>query len=152
MPYAANTDLMLEFKGISAWNSSTVAAATVDEWCEQASNIIDAAISGKYATPVDEDDSPKAFSLLKDICIKLVKPRIQSVLKPGTGDAKTSSGAGSAPDSTKQAMELLSQIQSGEMNLSDADLASTADGAEGYTDDNADTLLPPTFTRENDEW
>jgi phage gp36-like protein len=150
--YAANTDLLLEFKGVSAWNASTVSAATVDEWCAQASNTIDAAIGGKYSTPVDGTASPKAFSVLKSICIGLVKPRVQSVLKSGTGEAKTSTSAGSAPDPTKAQMDLLKQIQSGAMTLSDAVLGTSADGVESYTNDNADTLQPPTFTREGNDW
>lgn len=152
MPYAANTDLLSEFKGLSAWDSSVLSAATVDEWCQQASNTIDASIAGKYSVPVDSTASPAAFSVLKAICIQLVKPRVQGVLKSATGEAKNSTSAGGAPDSTKDAKDALKQIQSGAMQLVDAVLATSADGVESYTNDNAACLQPPEFDRHKKQW
>lgn len=154
MAYASNTDVILEFKGLAAvgWNTQTVTAATVDEWCTQASNIIDTAIGGKYQVPVNSGTSPNSFSVLKNLCIQLVKPRVQNVLKSGTGDNASASKAGTEADPTKGVMDFLKQVASGDVKLSDAVLATTQDGVESYTNDNADTLQPPTFNRHTDEW
>lgn len=153
--YASNTDVVLEFKALAANGGFTtltnVTAAQVDEWCHRASNYIDAKIAGKYSVPVDSTLSPKSFSLLKDICVQLVAPRVAAVLNLKTGDSKTSVG-GNASDWKKLAKEQLEEIQSGKMKLTDAVLATTADGVESYVNDNSDTILPPTFTRSGDDW
>jgi hypothetical protein len=151
--YASNTDLLGEFKGLSAWNNATLSAAQVDVWCARESAFIDSNIAGKYRTPVSQATSPIAYSMLTDICIWLVRPRIAELLNLQTGEAKSSSsGGGKSYDSRQRAMDVLKQIRTGELKLPDGVLATAQDGVESYTDDNSDTLQPPTFTREGDEW
>jgi len=154
MPYASNTDLLGEFKGLTAWNSSTLSATQVDAWCTRASNFIDGNIAGKYSTPVVEADSPAAFSMLQEICIWLVKPKIAGLVSQATGDPKTSAGS-AGTDTTKLAMDTLKQIREGTVKLPDATLATAADGVESYASENSSALADsgvPTFTREGDEW
>ncbi len=155
MAYASNTDVAAEFKALAAaggfTTSTNVTAAQVDEWCTRASNYIDAKIAGKYSTPVLVADSPNSFSLLKDICVLLVVPRVAAVLNLKTGDDKTSP-KGNQSDWKKRAEDMLVEIQSGKMKLSDATLATSADGVESFTNDNSDTLQPPTFTKKGDNW
>jgi hypothetical protein len=157
LSYATNTDLAAEFPALTANGGFTtttkVTAAQVDEWCSRASNFIDSKIGGKYTVPVDSTASPKTFSLLKEICCWMVYPRVAGVVGLPTGDSKTSSGvAAKTIDFGKKAEDTLKEIQSGAMKLVDAPLATTADGVDSYTANNAPTLQPPTFTREDDSW
>lgn len=114
--------------------------------------LIDSKIAGKYQTPIDPTASPIAYSLLKEVCVWMVVPKVASVLGVQTGDAKTSTGQGKRQDTAQKAQDTLKEIQSGTMKLVDADLATAADGTESFTNDNSATLQPPTFTREGDDW
>ncbi len=156
MAYASNTDVVAEFKALSQNGGFTtttgVTAAQVDEWCTRASNFIDSKIGGKYSVPVGSIASPNSFSLLKEICVWLVAGRVANVLNLQTGDAKTSSGTNKKTDFKSQAMDALDEIRSGKMKLNDGVLATSADGAQSYTNDNVDTTQPPTFTRGGDNW
>ena len=154
MAYADNTNLALEFPSFAAFmndGTTKVRADTVDEFCARASRFIDAKIAGKYITPIDPTASPESFSLLKDICCWMVYPRVAAIAGQQTGDSKTSTG-GKGVDWGKKAADTLKEIQGGEMKLTDALLASSSDGVESYTNDNAATLQPPTFTRESEDW
>lgn len=156
MPYATNSDVALEFKALVANGGFTtltnVTAAQVDEWCLRASNFIDAKIAGKYTVPVVIGTSPNSFSLLKDVCVWLVKPRVAAILGLQTGESKSSTGNKDSTDWNKRALDTLKEIQSGAMKLSDAPLATSADGTESFTNDNSATLQPPQFTRQGDDW
>lgn len=152
MSYATNTDLLVEFKGLSGWNSSTVSSTTVDTWCDKASAFIDAQIGGKYQVPVVSASSPQAFKVLAEICVWLVKERVQGVLKFQTGAPKTSVRGSENTDWRAVALNTLKQIRTGEIKLVDAPLATSQDAVESYTNDNSDTLQPPQFTRESDDW
>lgn len=152
MAYASNTDVAAEFKALSAnggFNSGTNPTdAQVDEWCTRASNFMDSKIAGKYAVPITGTNS---LSLMKEICVWLVATRVSKVTGLQTGDNKVSGNAGKV-DYDKKAMDTLVEIQSGKMKLSDAPLATSTDGAESYTNDNASDLQPPTFTRAGKNW
>jgi hypothetical protein len=157
MPYATNTDVAAEFPALAANGGFTtttrVTAAQVDEFCTRASNYIDAKIAGKYDVPVNVTASPNSFSLLKDICCRLVAARLAPIIGISTGDAKTTAAGGKSGSPKGQSPDdILAELQSGKMKLSDAVLATSADGVESYTDDNSSTLQPPTFQRKTDQW
>jgi hypothetical protein len=132
--------------------STRMTATQVDEFCARASNVIDAKIAGKYTTPVDSTASPKAFSLLREICCWLVYSRIAPILGLSTGDAKTSTGSKLAADPASRAEAVLKEIQSGTMKLVDAPLATSADGTESYATDNAASMPPTKFKRDGEAW
>lgn len=150
--YATNTDLLGEFKGLTAWNSATLSAAQVDTWCSRFSQLIDGKIGGKYSTPIDATASPNSFAILKEICIWFVRQKVSTILFQQSGDEKTSSKAGNPNDYHQKALDQLKEIADGTLKLTDAVLATTADGVESYTDDNSADLQPPTFTKIGDKW
>lgn len=152
MAYATNADLLLEFKGLTAWNTATLAGSTVDTWCGNFSKLIDGKIGGKYSTPVDSTASPNSFAILKEICIWFVRQKVSTTLFQQTGDEKTSSKAGNPNDYHQKAMDTLKEIADGTLVLSDATLATSADGVESYTNDNSATLQPPVFKKTGDQW
>lgn len=156
-PYATNTDVAPEFKALAAnggfTTETSVSAAQVDEWCTRISNLIDSKLGGKYAVPIDPTNSPNSFSLIKDICVLIVAARVAPIIGLQTGSAKTSTGsAGGRSIGKIDPWATLKEIQSGTMKLNDAVLATSADGAESYTNDNKSTLQPPEFKRKGDQW
>lgn len=147
MAYATNADLLLEFKGLVYGNN--LQAATVDEWCNQASNRIDSYLTGRYVTPVNSGTSPIAFSILKNICIQIVKLRMNEFLRIQTGDEKTSQGGVSA--SPKQIASELESLRDLKTILKDAVLATATDGATSFDAQNTATVKP-TFNKGTDQW
>lgn len=155
MAYATSSDIANEFKSIDFVNGALKSAA-VDEWCTQASNLIDSYLAGKYVVPVSASTSPNAFSILKMLCIGIVKPRLSTALGTQTGAPKTSQnpgGQGGSPVGSipKDISDTLSKLQSGAMTLTDGVLQSTSDGVNSYTSSNVSADVPK-FTREDDQW
>lgn len=156
MPYATNTDLVAEFPALGQNGGFTaqskVTDAQVDEFCNRNSVLIDSKLAAKYKTPIDPAASPIAFSLLKEICVWMTYPRVAGIVGLPTGDSKTSTGANKTQDFGKKAQDTLKELQSGTMMLVDAPLATAADGAQSFTNDNRATLQPPQFRRKGDQW
>lgn len=151
MAYATSTDLALEFKGLTY--GASLLAVTVDEWCVQASNLIDSYVGKVYSTPVVSATSPLAFSVLKMLCIQLVRPRMESVLQVRTGETRTSQTRGDSPSpsSSAAAMKSLCAIRDEDMDLVDATLVTQANGVRSTLTDCVSTTIPE-FTREDPAW
>ena len=152
MPYATHADVAAEFKGLTALSATTTPTATqVTDFIARASNLIDSKIAGKYATPVSSTTAPRAYSVLQEICIGLVRHKVAGILSLPTADTRTTSG-GSKLNSEEKALTSLTEIQTGKMKLVDAELATAADGVQGQGNNDSASLQPPTFRKEGDQW
>lgn len=152
MSYATNSDLQGEFKSLSLTASTPLTTTKVDEWCLEESNFIDMYVGTKYTVPVDSGTSPKAFSLLKRLCIALVRPRMAAFLNIQAGGGSKASQSSEQAYTPKDAVQTLQDIRDAKIKLVDAVLATSQDGVESFTDDNSGTLQPPTFTRGDNDW
>lgn len=84
--YCSVDDIKAEFKAIKfePFDATTGAVNTattqeqLEEWITQESDYIDGIISKVYNTPIIEANSPKAFRILKRICIFRVSARVKN--------------------------------------------------------------------------
>lgn len=151
--YAKSPEVQKEFKSL-VYNASGVEATEVDEWATQESEYINGRIELKYVTPVVVGDSPKAFQILRQICIWLLAKRIQETLEVKTtvpeGQQLVTGG-----DLRTLAEARLDKILEGTLLLTDATLQSSSQGITSIT---AGTDSPHVFRKGdpsnnvNDQW
>jgi len=122
-------DITTEFKDIEFTTTTTVKAAEVGDFIDQASFTIDSFISSRYSVPVTAGAG--AVLVLKMICIWLVKARVLSILSVKTPQDKTKQDP-DGPSLYKQAMDLMKIIKNGQLPLVGATLVSSDDGMSSF--------------------
>lgn len=140
--YADSADVQKEFKNLE-YNSQGVESTEVDEWATQESEYINSRIGLKYQTPVTVAASPKAFQILKQICIWLLAKRIQETLEVKTtvpeGQQLVTGG-----DLRTLAEARLDKLVDGSAILLDAISNSSSKGISSFT---AGTASPHVFQK-----
>lgn len=81
MSYCEQSDIEADFKNIVFDDESAVTDEQLDAWIEQESAYIDARVALRYVVPVVESTFPKAFLLLKRICIFRVSERVRNKIE-----------------------------------------------------------------------
>lgn len=148
MSYATTSDIQGEFKNITFSGSTAVTSTQVSGFLTDADAMINARLAPKYQVPITGSNS---LVIVKLIAIKLVKHRILEIIKVKTG--KTSEDQDSQGKKTleEQAFDLINDIVKDKLLLTDATLATTADGVRSYSNDNADSI-PYVFQRGSKQW
>ena len=114
--YCTADDLRANIGGLTSANTKAP-TAFLEDVADRKSQHIDSVISNRYETPVVEADSPKAFAILKDICIELCRPVISKKLSVATSGVSQTPVTG-LEDEAKTRLE---QIRDGYYQLLDAE-------------------------------
>lgn len=138
MPYCEVEDIEADFKALEIDDSTTsVSEDEITEIIDQESNYIDGRVGLKYVTPIDPDESPKAFSILKRICTFMCAERVKSILEVKTGVAQLDSEQKVImADTIRTFKKDLQLISEGKLLLSDATLKSTSAGVSSFNSSN----------------
>lgn len=123
--YCNLDDIKADFGKVDFTATSKVTSDQVESFITSESAYIDAYISSKYKTPVDENNSPQSFALLKRICIFRVSDRIRNILEIKTANQNINQDVKSQ---TRSPSDDLKMIIDGKLRLSDCELATTDDG------------------------
>lgn len=144
--YCQLSDIQADFaNSVEFTASSKVTLTDVDNLIQSESIYIDSSICAKYQVPVVEVDSPKAFALLKRICIFRVSDRIRNILEIKTGNDDISQDV---KGESRSPSDDLKKIIDGKLRLIDALVASVDDGvAYGVRDE---AYAP--FKLNEDQW
>jgi phage gp36-like protein len=133
MAYATEAEIESEFKNLTIDTGTAITTATVATYLAQADAEINSRLGVKYETPITGTES---LVLIKMIEIWLVKDRVQKAMKVKTGIEKSSQDLGDA-DYRKQALDLLADLASGKVALSDATLKDSSGGVKSYASSNS---------------
>ncbi len=144
--YAAYTDIQSEFKSLTFTSSTNPSQSVVEGFISQASAKINSIVQKAYNTPVSSTVSPNSSLLLKEICIKLVKYRIEKVLRLQTG---TKLEQEEPANLRKEAIDDLNELVDDKL-LADAVLKTT--GGSGVEDYNYNNSIEQSFDVTKEQW
>lgn len=122
MAYAETEELKAEFKSIDFGTGTQVTDDTVERFLDEASAEIDSIIGVRYETPVP--DSTSAATILKTICLWLVKDRVSSILQIKTVEPKIDQDV-SNRSLREQALAWLDKIAEGKVKFDGATILTT---------------------------
>jgi hypothetical protein len=89
MSYATPTNVKSMFRNFASGSSPAVTDAEIQEFLDDASNIIDSKIGTTYQLPITIGDNPASFSILKRIEIFMVAAIVDDILNSyGEADKK----------------------------------------------------------------
>lgn len=144
--YCQLSDIQADFaNSVSFDANSKVTDTDVNNLIASESIYIDSSIVAKYQVPVVEVDSPKAFALLKRICVFRVSDRIRNILEIKTGNDDINQDV---KGESRTPNDDLKKIIDGKLRLIDALIASSDDGlAYGVRDE---AYAP--FKLNEDQW
>lgn len=114
-----------EFRSLVINETSAVSTADVAEFISQSGSYIDSKIGKKYVLPITKLAHPNAFNILKTIQTYMVVCRIKRVLEV-KNVIKEADQLVKTVDYCKEAKDLLAEVVSGDLILSDAPAASTS--------------------------
>ena len=124
--YCSLDDIKTEFaNSINLDSNPKLPATDIDNLIVSESNYIDSNIASKYLTPIDKNNSPLAYELLKRICVYLDADRIRNILNIKTG-VQTLDQDVKAPNRTPK--DDLFSIVDGKLRLIDGIIATDDDG------------------------
>lgn len=133
MAYATASDIASEFKNLEISATTTITTDEVNEFADQISKMIDSYVGKRYLVPLTSGSNPISFSILKMICIQLVANRVKGILRIRTGSEKLDQETRASLPTNNQLKDYLGQIASGDVLLSDAELASSDAGFASYS-------------------
>lgn len=144
--YCLLSDIQADFANSVTFDAvSKVTLNDVNAYIASESNYIDSAIASKYQTPVLVGTSPKAFDLLKRICIFRVSDRIRNILEIKTGNDDVNQDVKGQSRNPNADLKL---IIDGKLKLIDALIATPDDGVSFGVRDEA--YAP--FKLNEDQW
>jgi len=145
MAYSVYTDVASEFKSVTFSSTTAVTDSEVTEFISQIDAWIDGILYSKYETPITGTESLK---ILKMLSIGLTVQRLIPILRVKTG----SEGLDQETQSVvTRATDILKEIKSNKIVLSDATARTTNQGFKSFTNDNSDTI-DYTFKSGTDQW
>jgi len=143
--YSVNADVISEFRALVVTSSSIVTTAELTEFIVQTDNFINGKIGTRFEVPVTS--APLALSILKTISIGITADRVSKILEVKTTTDETKQE--SEKTVGEKAMDMLDQIASGELLLSDATHVRAGAGVASFNVDNA---VKPEFNIQTDQW
>lgn len=143
--YATNAHVASEFKDITFSGTTKVTSTEVDDFIDQAEAEINARVGKKYEVPLTNASD---ILIARQIVVWMVSDRVRKIIQvKDIGGEELKQGV-RPPGGRKEAMALLKEIVSGEMELA-SDLKSSHNGVKSFSVDIED---PNTFERYVDEW
>jgi phage gp36-like protein len=144
MAYATQAQVLAEFKDLTVGASTPISTSDIAAFIADADAEINSRLSVKYTTPITGSES---LIMMKMISVWLIKHRINEILAVKTGTSQTSQEG--SKSYRQMAMDLLNDLASGKAKLTDATLATSADGVKSYTYTNS---IEHVFDLEIDQW
>ena len=129
MGYATSAQCTGEFKDLTVGASTAISSTDVTGFIADADAEINTILSVKYQTPIT---GTEALIVMKMVEVWLVKQRIQDILSVKSGVPAAEQGA-DGKGYRQMALELLKKLTNGTAKLTDATLATSADGVKSYT-------------------
>ena len=129
--YATVAEVAAEYKGGVTFSATTnVTSTTVQAFLDQATAQINGKIGMRYVLPITAAD---ALTLLKEICLKIVKHRLNPIMKVATTTERGNQASGET-NLMKEAEKQLTDIQNKNTDLVilGAVLISSDGGADSY--------------------
>lgn len=145
MSYCTAAQVADEFNGTITFSASTSpTATTVQNWIDEANQLIDAKVGLRYVVPITASND---LITLRTIALYLVSARVRRRLNR-IGPEKETSKVKSA-DTDTIAMKMLNDIVAGLTLLPGSTLASSKVGVSSF---NVDNGVPHRFKRGVDQW
>lgn len=148
MAYCAVSDIQAEFKSLTINSTSLVTTTSVTQFIVEADALINAYVSTRWTTPITGD--AQSVALMSLFSRTLVADRIRGIL---ANKQQTNTDANqqvkSDGYSTKNVMQALQAIQSGNMQLTGAQLLL---GNAGFFSNNYDRGELPRFRKNRKQW
>jgi hypothetical protein len=148
--YCTKADILADFKALKVEDSGTaVTTSSLEEIIEQESNYIDARIGLRYQNPVDENDYPEAFSILKRICIFRVSERVKSITEIKGPSTQQTSDEKADVNKVRRVKTDLDLIVEGSLLLKDVPLLNQNGSVSSWAIDNCGSNV---FDMNKDNW
>lgn len=138
--YCTVSDIEDRFKALTISTTSAVNTTKAQALIDQYSAFIDARISKVYSVPVS---GIEALKVLKLVCVSFVVAELEPIVSQAVGEKK-----GREDTMFKSAREMLSDIESGRLELTDATLRSTDSVSSG----NVAGGVCPVFKKDRTQW
>lgn len=131
MSYATQAEVLTEFKDFVPTSSTAISTTDIDAMIAEAEAEINSRLCVKYTTPIT---GTEALLIARMVEKWLVKFRIEYILQVKTGREPDKQEGGKSL--RQMALDILDALVKGTMKLSDATLASSADGVKSYSSAN----------------
>lgn len=147
MAYCTQAQIESEFKSMTFSATTPVTDTDITRFIVEADAKIDSKLAVKYTTPITGANS---LIVVRTIAIKLIKHRIERII-----NVKTPSAAGNQGEETSlldEAEKELDDLAKGMAVLTDATLATSADGVKSYTSTTVSTTYERNFSIGETQW
>lgn len=132
--YAVKQDILNDFKSLTISSTGTVITdSKLNDIIEQESDFIDSYLTTRYVVPVCEYDYPKAFNVLKRICIFRVSLRVKNIIEVKSDATQQNSEEKFAGNMARTPNDDLMDIVSGKMILIDVPTKNANLGVSSFT-------------------
>jgi phage gp36-like protein len=125
MAYCTSAQVVADFKTLTVGATGPVNTTNIADFIAQADAEINSYLAVKYTTPIT---GTEALLMCQMLSIYLVKSRIQSILRVKTG--KEDPDQDTSDNLRGVAIKTLERLAKGTMILTDATLATSADGVK----------------------
>ena len=115
MDYAELNDITKELSNIVFDEDTSVTAATVLDFIAEETATINSKISKRYRVPIDKEDSPKSFIILRRLTVAMVLRRVIPLVGRVKEEDKEKAGR-----TAVAAVTDINMIVSGDLPLTDA--------------------------------
>ena len=144
MAYISTSELQAEYRGVTFSISTTPTLANVTIMIDEESSFIDATLNNYISVPVSQTTSPNFYSILQRICKKIVKNRVNAIMRMQTGSDKDEESPENLENKARK--ELRTIIDRKEFY--DASRVST--NQYGISDGNYTNSIEPVFNIDDD--
>lgn len=134
MSYCTKQDVINDFKSLVVNASGTVITNDyLDSVISEESNFIDGYIAQRYVLPIQQSASPKAFQVLKRICVFRVSERVRNKIEVRSNSTQAASDEKFSENKIRTPNDDLREIAAGNLILVDAPVKSKALGVASFT-------------------
>jgi phage gp36-like protein len=134
MNYCEKSDILADFKSLSIESSGTVVTTGQLEFLiEEESDFIDGYITQRYVLPILQDDYPKAFNILKRICVFRVSERVRNKLEVKSNATQATSDEKFKDNRVRTPNDDLMDVVNGKLILIDVPTKSKELGVASFT-------------------
>lgn len=134
MSYCEKSDVLADFKSLKIEASGTVITdAKLDNLIDEESDFIDGYITQRYVLPVNEISYPKAFRVLRRICVFRVSERVRNILEVKSNATQATSDEKFRDNRVRTPNDDLMDIVNGRLVLIDVPTRSKELGVASFT-------------------
>lgn len=151
MAYAEIADIESNFKDLTFAQDKFITPTDVEGFITQAEGVINTYLGMRYLVPVASGE--QTLNLLKLFVVTLVSERVKGILevKQGTNSGANQNVKSEKGFTSKDVMEMLKKISTGDMPLTDQTLLA-GNGAGVFYSNNYSNNVTPVFKKDVETW